>query len=242
MSPKPQRCFELCLLRWSPRTPGTVCVWSRASFPRKRDGGVEQWARLTPGVPPVGGGVLAVRRRCPDGRKTGRGVRLPETAGGQSPPLASPDTGCVSAWGGEAEPGELRGVRISISRFPSPLSFPRTVALCGLILFLCLCSLGSVSSAALGKCGLSHGCRAGDGGAGHRGGRLSFTSPPCLLRGHVSQGTLSRLLPQSEASSQLLPRGPHYRVRRFIRLQEPQDSFMLGMLALMLFTRCIMLI
>lgn len=145
-------------------------------------------------------------------------------------------------FGGEAEPGELRGVRISISRFPSPLSFPRTVALCGLILFLCLCSLGSVSSAALGKRGLSHGCRAGGAGAGHRGGRVSFTSPPCLLRGHVSQGTLSRLLLQSEASSQLLPRGPHYRGRRFIRLQEPQDSFMLGMLALMLFTRCIMLI
>lgn len=99
MSPKPQRRSELCLLRWSPRTPGTVCVWSRASFPRKRDGGVEQWARLTPGVPPVGGGVLAVRRRCPDGRKVGGGARLPETAGGQSPPLASPDTGCVSAWG-----------------------------------------------------------------------------------------------------------------------------------------------
>lgn len=151
-------------------------------------------------------------------------------------------TPAVSALGGEAEPGELRGVRISISRFPSPLSFPRTVALCGLILFLCLCSLGSVSSAALGKCGLSHGRRAGGAGAGHRGGWLSFTSPPCLLRGHVSQGTLSRLLPQSEASSQLLPRGPHYRVRRFIRLQEPQDSFMLGMLALMLFTMCIMLI
>lgn len=138
-------------------------------------------------------------------------------------------TPAVSALGGEAEPGELRGVRISISRFPSPLSFPRTVALCGLILFLCLCSVGSVSSAALGKCGLSHGCRAGGAGAGHRGGRVSFTSPPCLLRGHVSQGTLSRLLLQSEASSQLLPRGPHYRARRFIRLQEPQDSFMLGM-------------
>lgn len=187
-------------------------------------------------------GRLGRQTPLPRRQESGRGHAVCRRPRGVSRHPWLLQTPAVSALGGEAEPGELRGVRISISRFPSPLSFPRTVALCGLILFLCLCSVGSVSSAALGKCGLSHGRRAGGAGAGHRGGRLSFTSPPCLLRGHVSQGTLSRLLPQSEASSQLLPRGPHYRARRFIRLQEPQDSFMLGMLALMLFTRCIMLI
>lgn len=65
-------------------------------------------------------------------------------------------------------------------------------------------------------------------------GGVSFTSPARFLRGHVSKGTSSRLLLQSNASSQLLPRLTHCWLRPFIRLQEPA-RLRLGISVLTLF-------